>query len=277
MQTWFITGASRGFGLEVARLALDRGDAVVAAARTLSGLEEAFGGPSDRLLVVSLDVTNEAQAEAAVQSAVSRFGSIDVLINNAGRGFGGAVEEATDDEARATFDVNFFGLLSVTRTVLPTMRRQRSGRIVNMSSVGGFIAGPGTGIYAATKFAVEAVSEALQAELAPLGIQVILIEPGGFRTDFFDPSSMVFAERVIEDYASTAGAFRGRAVQNNHLQAGDPKKAALAIVDAATISAPPFRLVLGTGAMTRMEGKLRTMQTEIDAWRHVSISTEVNC
>jgi NAD(P)-dependent dehydrogenase (short-subunit alcohol dehydrogenase family) len=275
VQTWLITGASRGLGLEVARLALARGDAVVAAARDPRHVEQAFDATPERLLVVQLDVTNHGHAVEAVARATERFEHIDVLVNNAGRGLIGAVEEASDEEIRAVFDINVFGLLSVTRAVLPNMRSNGSGRIVNISSVGGFAARAGGGIYAGTKFAVEAVSEAMRAELAPLGIQVVIVEPGGFRTDFLDPSSMVLSARTIDDYASTAGEFRDRASQGNHKQPGDPRRAAAAIVEVAAAEDPPLRLVLGADAVARIEGKLEQVAADIAAWRELSHSTDI--
>jgi NAD(P)-dependent dehydrogenase (short-subunit alcohol dehydrogenase family) len=275
VQTWFITGASRGLGLEMARLALARGDAVVGAARNPRDVEQALGGRPEHLLAVALDVTDRAQAADAVARATERFERIDVLVNNAGRGLIGAVEEASEEEIRSVFEINVFGLLSVTRAVLPIMRRQGSGRIVNISSVGGFTARSGGGIYAGTKFAVEGLSEALRLELAPLGILVTIVEPGAFRTDFLDPSSMVLAAQSIEDYASTAGEFRERAGSGNHRQAGDPKKAAAAIVAVATADVPPLRLVLGPDALARIEEKLQQVRSDIAAWRELSLSTDV--
>jgi NAD(P)-dependent dehydrogenase (short-subunit alcohol dehydrogenase family) len=276
VQIWFITGASRGLGLEVARLALARGDAVVAAARNPRHVEEAFGGSlPEHLLAVALDVTDRAQVAEAVARATERFARIDVLVNNAGRGLIGAVEEASEEEIRSVFDSNVFGLLAVTRAVLPLMRAQGSGRILNISSVGGFTARSGGGIYAGTKFAVEGVSEALRAELEPLGIQVTIVEPGSFRTDILDPSSMVFSARAIEDYASTAGDFRNRADLVNHQQPGRSAKAAGAIVAVATAEDPPLRLVLGPDAVARIEEKLEHVASDIAAWRELSLSTDV--
>jgi NAD(P)-dependent dehydrogenase (short-subunit alcohol dehydrogenase family) len=275
VQTWFITGASRGFGLEIARLALARGDAVVAAGRNPQPVEDALGDASERLLAVELDVTSETQVAKAVARATERFQRIDVLVNNAGRGLIGAVEEASEEEIRAVFDVNLFGLLSVTRAVLPAMRRQGFGRIVNISSVGGFTSRAGGGIYAGTKFAVEGVSEAMHTELAPLGIQVIIVEPGAFRTDFLDSSSMVLSARTIEDYAATAGEFRDRAPRANHRQPGDPRKAAAAIVAVAVAETPPLRLVLGSDALGRVEAKLEQVASDLAAWRELSLSTDL--
>jgi NAD(P)-dependent dehydrogenase (short-subunit alcohol dehydrogenase family) len=270
--TWFITGASRGFGLEIARAALARGDRVVAAARDPRAVLHRLDA-HERLLPVALDVVDERQAEDAVSAALNRFDRIDVLVNNAGRGLLGAVEEASAAEVRATFAVNVDGLLTVTRAVLPAMRRRRSGRIVNLSSVGGFVARPGWGIYAATKFAVEGLSEALHAELAPLGIHVTVVEPGAFRTDFLDPSSLVRTARAIDDYASSSGAMRQWAEQSNHAQEGDPAKAAAAIIDVVTDEEPPLRVQLGADCVARVEEKLATMRADLDRWRDLALST----
>ncbi|MEV0066465.1 oxidoreductase [Amycolatopsis sp. NPDC050768] len=273
MSVWFVTGASRGFGLEIARTALERGDQVVATARQASAVEKEFrGNPS--VLAVALDVTDEAAASAAVGAALDRFGRIDVLVNNAGRGLLGAVEEASDSAVRAVFDANVFGLLSVTRAVLPVLRRQRSGHVVNISSVGGFTTGPGWGVYGATKFAVEALSEALHGELAPLGVHVTVVEPGFFRTDFLDSSSLHRAEGEIADYATTAGTMRATADSRNHTQPGDPRKAALAIASVVASASPPLRLQLGADSVARVEAKLDFVRDELSRWRELSDSTD---
>ncbi|MEU0181118.1 oxidoreductase [Streptomyces sp. NPDC006207] len=274
MTTWFITGASRGFGLEIARQALERGDNVVATARTPRAVEEALAAHADRLLAVPLDVNDEEQARAAVQAAVERFGTIDVLVNNAGRGLLGAVEETSDAEARAVFDTNVFGLLTVTRAVLPVMRARRSGRIVNLSSVGGFVGWAGWGLYCATKFSVEAVTEALRLELAPLGIQATAIEPGPFRTDFLDSSSLHRTERVIEDYQDSAGGMRAWADDSNHAQDGDPVKAAAAIITVARAEEMPARIPLGKASLGDVEDKLAAVAREIGTWRDLALSTD---
>ena len=234
MTVWFITGASRGFGLEIAKEALSRGDSVVATARNPQAVLDAIPDGGDRLLAVGLDVSVPAQVDAAVDAAIERFGRIDALVNNAGRGLVGAVEETSDSRSqRAIFDVNVFGLLAVTRAVLPHLRAARSGLVVNLSSVGGFVAWPGWGVYAATKFAVEALSEAMTHELAPLGIRSVAIEPGPFRTNFLDGSSLSVAQSQLDDYAATAGAARTWATDTNYDQDGDPVKAAKIIVDLA--------------------------------------------
>jgi NAD(P)-dependent dehydrogenase (short-subunit alcohol dehydrogenase family) len=270
---WFITGASRGFGLEIARAALQRADTVVAAARDPKVVERALD-QSEQLLAVELDVTDEREAQAAVNVALARFGQIDVLVNNAGRGLLGAVEEASAEEVRSVFAVNVDGVLNVTRAVLPSMRARRSGRILNLSSVGGFGAWPGWGVYCATKFAVEGLSEALHAELLPLGLHVTVIEPGTFRTDFLDPSSLRRAARVIDDYNGSGGSARQWADTANHNQLGDPAKGAAAIVAVATSPEPPLRVQLGTDSLARVEAKLAQVATELAAWRTLAESTD---
>ena len=274
MSVWFITGASRGFGLQIARDLLERGHQVVATARDAATVTEALG-ENDNVLAVALDVTDETQARQAVQAAVDRFGRIDVLINNAGRGLLGAVEEATDAEVRAVYETNVFGLLTVTRAVAPVLRAQRSGTIVNISSVGGFVSSPGWGVYASTKFAVEALSEALHAELQPLGIHAMVVEPGYFRTDFLDSSSLQVQQHTIDDYADgPAGKMRITAGERNHDQPGDPVKAAAAIIDVVESERPPVRLLLGNDTIAAVEGKLAHVQAELAQWRGVSASTD---
>ncbi|OCB41936.1 short-chain dehydrogenase/reductase [Mycobacterium vulneris] len=274
MSVWFITGASRGFGLQIARDALERGHQVVATARDAAAVTAALG-ENDNVLAVALDVTNEEQAQQAAQAAVDRFGRIDVLINNAGRGLLGAVEEATDAEIRAVYETNVFGLLTVTRAVAPVLRAQRSGTIVNISSVGGFVGSAGWGVYASTKFAVEALSEALHSELRPLGVHAMVVEPGYFRTDFLDSSSLQTQRNVIDDYADgPAGQMRVAAGERNHGQPGDPVKAAKAIIDVVESPQPPLRLLLGNDTIAAVEGKISQVQAELAQWRSVSESTD---
>jgi NAD(P)-dependent dehydrogenase (short-subunit alcohol dehydrogenase family) len=268
MSVFFVTGASRGFGAEIVREALRRGHQVVATARRPDEI------PFGDALKVALDVTDEAQARTAVEQAVAAYGRIDVLVNNAGRGLLGTVEEASDQAARAVFDTNVFGVLNVQRAVLPVLRAQRSGHVIQLSSVGGFTGTPGWGVYAATKFAVEGFSEALAAELAPLGVKVTIVEPGFFRTDFLDGSSLHTTEATIEDYAATIGRLRELMAERNHAQPGDPVKAAAAIVDLTELPEPPLRIQLGTDAVERISAKLDFMQAELAKWRTVSTSTD---
>ena len=275
MTVWFITGASRGFGIEIVRQALSRGDQVIATARRPETITEQFPDAADVLLALPLDVTDAGAVARAVEEGIKRFGRIDVLVNNAGRGLLGALEEASDAEVRAVFEVNVFGLLTVTRGVLPTLRHQRSGTIINISSVAGFVSRPGWGVYASTKFAVEAISEGLGKELAPLGISVVAIEPGAFRTNFLDSSSLVEAATSIPDYADTAGATRRWAADTNNAQEGDPVKAAAIIVDLAHRSTVPERLQLGADSFAAVSAKVALVAREQAEWHDVSHSTAV--
>lgn len=273
-KVWFLTGASRGFGLEIARKILEQGDRVVATARRASQITAVFPDAGDALLAVDLDVTDGEQAVAAVRAAVDKFGRIDVLVNNAGRGLLGAVEEASDTSVRAVYEVNVFGTLNMQRAVLPVMRRQGSGHIINISSVGGLLGSSGWGVYCSTKFALEGFSEALAKEARPLGIWVTIVEPGYFRTDFLDASSLGIEETIIADYDATVGAVRAHAVDVNHAQPGDPVKAAAAIVDIASAAEPPVHLLLGTDCVAAVEAKIADLRADIDRWRHVSLSTD---
>ncbi|WP_316187388.1 MULTISPECIES: SDR family NAD(P)-dependent oxidoreductase [unclassified Bradyrhizobium] len=272
MRVWFITGASRGFGALVAQRALDRGDAVVATARNPKAIVDRIGAHPD-LLALALDVTRESEAVAAAQAAIDRFGRIDVLLNNAGFGLMGAVEETSQEEIEAVFRTNVFGLLAVTRAILPHMRKARSGRILNISSIGGYRGSAGFGVYGATKFAVEALSEAMRAELKPLGIHVTAIEPGYFRTDFMDASSLKVSRIVIPDYSATAGRVRANAGTVNGAQPGDPDKLARVLVDFAGEPDPPVRLPLGADTVAAIEAKHASDAAIIARWREVALST----
>lgn len=273
MRIWFITGASRGFGALIAQEALEAGDAVVATARDPSTITKRLGA-HERLLAARLDVTNETQAHETVGQAIKRFGHIDILVNNAGYGLLGAIEEASADETERLFGTNVFGLLAVTRAVLPHMRRQRSGHIINLSSVGGYTGYPGWGVYGATKFAVEGISEALAAEVAPLGIKVTVVEPGFFRTDFLDDTSLSRAAQQIEDYRETVGRTRAHAADVNHGQRGDPAKLARAFITLANAPKPPLRLPLGSDTIERIEAKNAFVAEELAAWRDIATSTD---
>nr|WP_046501236.1 oxidoreductase [Streptomyces odonnellii] len=277
MSVWFITGASRGLGAAIAREALARGHQVAATGRDLDALRRTFPDPGDALLPLAADVTDEPSVRAAADAALARFGRIDVLVNNAGRGLIGAAEEVSDEAARAVFDTNFFGVLTTQRAVLPALRAQRSGHVINISSVGGFTGSPGWGMYAATKFALEGMSESLRAELAPLGVRVTVIQPGGFRTDFLDGTSLHTEPHTIDDYATTSGATRDVPASYNHAQRGDPAKAAAAIVDLAELpegTEPPMRLQLGADCVERVSAKLDQVRKDLDAWRAVAVATD---
>jgi len=273
MRTWFITGASRGFGALIAEKALAAGDAVVATARNPQHLAERFG-EHPNLLAVRLDVTAEEQAQQAVAAAIKRFGRIDVLVNNAGYGLLGAVEEATAEEVEKLYATNVFGLLKVTRAVVPRMRAQRSGHVINLSSIGGYGAIHGWGVYCSTKFAVEGLSEALAAELAPLGVKVTVVEPGFFRTDFLDASSLAVSPNVITDYAETVGAMRDFAVDANHTQLGNPEKLAEGLVKLVASPHPPLRMQFGSDTVSHVQAKNAKVAEELAAWRELALSTD---
>jgi len=275
MSVWFVTGASRGLGAEIVREALARGHNVVATARDADAVRRAHPDEPAGLLAVTADVTNPEQLQAAVDAALARFGRIDVVVNNAGYGLVGAVEEVSDKAARALFDVNVFGVLNTLRATLPALRAQRSGHVLNISSVGGFATAPGVGLYGATKFAVEGISEALHGELAPLGVRVTIVEPGGFRTDFLNGASLQVEPASIADYTAGAGPVRESMAANDGRQAGDPAKAAAAILDVTEIDQPPLRLQLGADAIARIEGKLDLVRRELGEWRHVALSTDL--
>ncbi|WP_317847909.1 oxidoreductase [Pseudomonas sp. HTZ2] len=273
MRTWLITGASRGFGTLIVQQALAAGDSVIATARKPEDIEARLG-QHPNLLAVRLDVTGEEEAYAAVAAGIERFGQIDVLVNNAGFGVLGAVEETSASETERLFATNVFGVLNVTRAVLPHMRRQRSGHVINISSLGGYQAYMGWGVYGSTKFAVEGISEAMHQELAPLGIKVTVVEPGFFRTDFLDEQSLVKTALELPDYASTVGVMRNYAEAANHAQPGNPAKLAEALMTLANAANPPLRLALGSDAVARIEAKHSAVEQELARWRALSLSTD---
>ncbi|WP_329246197.1 SDR family oxidoreductase [Actinoallomurus sp. NBC_01490] len=273
MSTWFITGASRGLGLQIARAAVAGGDAVVAAARNPDGLPDDLK-QSDRVLGVPLDVTRGEDVTRAVETAVRRFGSIDVLVNNAGRGLLGALEEITDAEARSLFDLNVFGLINVTRAVLSGMRAAGRGKIVNIGSRSGFEGEPGVSMYAASKFAVAGISEALSAELEPFGIQCMVVEPGVFRTDFLDSTSLSTAARRIDAYDGTpAHDTLDWAGTANHTQLGDPVKGAALIYEVTRQDKLPGHLALGRDTIERRQVTIRRLQDDLATWQDKSAAT----
>lgn len=262
---WLITGASSGIGRALAEAVLARGDRAVVT-ETLAELAAAHGS---RALASRLDVTDGASVEQAVAAAEAHFGRIDVLVNAAGYGYLAAIEEGEDAGVRAQFETNVFGLLAVTRRVLPGMRTRRRGRIVNFSSLGGLVAFAGTGYYHATKFAVEALSESLSYEVAPLGLRVLIVEPGAFRTEWAG-RSMIDSPTVIADYAETAGKRRASTRASSGQQPGDPARAAAAIVAAAEADDPPLRLLLGASALRVAYGRLDALRANFDAWADTS-------
>ncbi len=273
-KVWFVTGASRGLGLEIVKEALESGDKVVATVRNSPEKLVSRLGNSDNLSVVVLDVTHEQRAREAADQAIERFGRIDVLVNNAGFGLLSAVEEATDEEVRENFEVNVFGLLNVTRAILPYMRKERSGHVINISSVGGLTGIVGWGLYGSTKFAVEGLTEAMAKELAPLGIHATVVEPGFFRTEFLDATSLTRSNRVIDDYAETVGAMRNFAAEVNKKQPGDPIKLAKALVLLANAEQPPVHLPMGKDALAFFREKMGLFEKDIETWFDVITGTD---
>ena len=268
---WFITGAGRGMGVDIAKAALAAGKAVVATGRNTDAVSKAIG-QADDLLVVTLDITDPASAQAAVQAAVERFGRIDVLVNNAGNFIAGFFEEITPEQFRAQLETNLFGPLNVTRAVLPVMRDQRSGLVVTMSSTAGLVGQAFCTAYAASKFALEGWSESLTPEVAPFGIRTMLVEPGFFRTALLTQESTSYAEPTIADYAErtrqTVSAWKGM----NGLQGGDPAKLARALVQLAGQDEPPLRWVAGADAVATAEQKAKALLAQVDAHRELSSS-----
>ncbi|SDF40938.1 Short-chain dehydrogenase [Lentzea fradiae] len=271
MTTWFITGASRGLGAEIARTALRNGDDVVVAVRNPDRVPEDLKSAA---LVVRLDVTDAAAIPGAVREATDRFGRIDVLVNNAGRGLLGALEEISDAEARSLFDLNVFGLVNMTRAVLPVMRRQGSGKIVHIGSRSGFEGEPGVSMYSASKFAVAGISEALSAELAPFGIQSMVVEPGVLRTDFLDASSLSVAAERLADYDGTpAHVTLDWAGEANHTQLGDPVKGAALIHEVTSGAELPTHLYLGPDTLERLRVKQEQIRRDLAPWQERSAAT----
>jgi len=273
-KVWFITGAARGLGAAIAKAALADGDRVVVSGRQIEPLEKVFADYADRVLPVALDVTNEAQALAAVETAVARFGQIDVLVNNAGYGQLAPFEDNLSSDADKQFATNVFGVFNVCRAVLPVMRQQRSGQVFNVSSMGGVVGMGGAALYCASKFAVEGFSESLALEVAQFGIKVTLVEPGVFRTDFLDPSSAVFGTRGLEDYAAFTAKVKGASAAYNHQQTGNPAKLGEALVHLANSEHPPLRYLAGSDAYQQVSDKLNKMLAEIELWRALSYSTD---
>jgi NAD(P)-dependent dehydrogenase (short-subunit alcohol dehydrogenase family) len=271
-RVWMITGTSSGFGRAIAEAVVERGDRVVATARRVEALADL--AEHERVHVVALDVTDPAGREAAVGEAIERCGRIDVLVNNAGRTQVGAVEETTDEELRFLFELHFFAPAALTRAVLPHMRRQGSGAIVQMSSVGGQVTAPGFGAYCATKFALEGLTETLRDEVAGFGIHTLIVEPGAFRTGLFRPGAAYLSEAMPE-YADSVGPTRDYVTQGDGTQAGDPAKAAAAILTALDADTPPLRLVLGADAIANVEGRLERLTEELQSWRDVGAATAV--
>lgn len=272
-RTWLVTGASSGFGRAIAEAAVAAGDFVVAAARRTAALDELVAAHPGRVVAQHLDVTDVAAAESAVGELVERYGRIDVLVNNAGRGVVGAVEETTDRELREVMDLHLFGPAALTRAVLPHMRRRRSGAIVQMSSMGGRFAFAGVGAYCASKFALEGLSEALAAEVAPLGIKVLIVEPGAFRTGFAAAGALR-QSAALPAYEEMVGPVRASLAASDGEQPGDPAKAAAALLTALDAEHTPLRLPLGNDAADALSAHWDGSRAEFAAWEALSRSTD---
>ncbi|MDT0168163.1 oxidoreductase [Pseudarthrobacter sp. BRE9] len=274
MATWLITGCSTGLGRALAEAVLASGHNAVVTARNVETLQDVTAGFPDTALALPLDVTDKAQISAAVKQAEEKFGSIDVLVNNAGYGYRAAVEEADDGDIRRLFDTNFFGAVDMIKAVLPGMRANKAGSILNISSIGARITPTGSGYYAATKAALEGMSGSLRNELKPLGINVTAIEPGGFRTDFAG-RSLTQSSTAIDDYADTAGKRRKEHDTAHGNQPGDPDKAARAIIAVVESPNPPGLLVLGTDAFGAFGKVAEAQRAELEQWQELSTSTDI--
>lgn len=273
-KVWMITGAGRGIGADIAHAALQAGDRVVATARKLGQLQDTFAGIApERIALIELDVANEAQAAPAVAQAVERFGRIDVLVNNAAYGLLGRLEEVSNADIAQQFAVNVHGVLHMLRAVLPTMRRQRGGHIMNISSIAGLTGFDGASVYCASKYAIEGLTASLALEVAPFGIHVTAVEPGFFRTEFLDPSSVRYGATAIDDYAAHGsveqayGAYKGK-------QLGDPVKLAAAVVKLAAMDAPPRQFLAGSDALAMATTALDARRTEMAAFEAMTVSTD---
>jgi NAD(P)-dependent dehydrogenase (short-subunit alcohol dehydrogenase family) len=270
-KVWFITGAGRGMGVDIAKAALDAGYQVVATGRNTDKVAKAVGEAED-LLVVKLDVTNPADAEAAVKAAVDRFGTIDVLVNNAANCYLGYFEELTSKQIEHQLATNLIGPMNVTRAVLPVMRKARSGHIISISSTAGFVGYEFCSAYAASKFGLEGWMESLRFEIAPFGIKTTIVEPGFFRTELLTKESSTYAEMSIEDYAERNAQIRPWWEAQNGKQAGDPAKLAKALITIASQEEPPLRWIAGADAITEAERKVAEFQQQINAYRDLSTS-----
>ncbi|KLU54982.1 short-chain dehydrogenase [Paenibacillus sp. VT-400] len=272
-RVWFVTGATRGMGAEIAKVALAAGEQVVATGRKKDAVIHALGN-AENLLPLALDVTDENQIKVAVKTAIDRFGRIDVLVNNAGYGHLGVFEESTMEEIQAQYDTNVFGLMAMTHEVIPYMRKQRSGRILNISSVAGLKGVFGGSIYNSSKFAVEGFSQAIAEEFAHFNVKVTAVSPGFFRTDFLDTSSAKYTDQGITEYAKPLAEFREFHDNRNHQQAGDPVKLAQVILKLSQIENPPVSFIAGSDGLTWADTVVKNQIEQIELWKDLSVSTD---
>lgn len=270
-RVWIITGCSTGFGRELAKATIEAGYNVVVTARNLNAIADLVGGNADNVLPMELDVTKPYQIEKAVKATIEKFGRIDVLVNNAGIGYFSSIEEAVEEEARKMFEINFWGLMHMTAAVLPYMRSQRAGHIINISSIGGLVSFPGVGYYNGSKYAVEGISESLSQEVAALGIRVTIIEPSNFRTDWSGRSAAKTTSAIKEYQELIAPFVTG---ENHGNEPGDPKKAAQAIISVAEMEEPPLRLLLGSDAYHISVNKYTKTLGNFEKWKEVSVNAD---
>ncbi|SFB93754.1 oxidoreductase [Spirosoma endophyticum] len=273
-QIWFVTGASKGLGLSLVKQLLDNGFSVAATSRNRDDLRQAVGSTDARFLPLAVDLKTETSVAEAINATIEHFGRIDVVVNNAGYGLLGSIEELTDQEARENFDVNVFGSLNVIRNVMPHLRAQQAGHIINISSIGGFTGTfPGFGIYCATKFAVAGFSESLAAEASAFGINVTVVEPGYFRTDFLSSSSLGVPTRQIDAYEAVRQSQAAHQMEIAGNQPGDPEKAVAALIQLASVENPPMHLFLGQDAYDMAYVKIKAVQNDLENWKDVTVST----
>lgn len=272
---WLVTGCSKGLGRAIAQEALQAGYRVVVTARRVADIADIARGHPDTALAVALDVTDGNQIAAAIKAAEQHFGWVDVLVNNAGYGYLGAIEEGEDADIRALFETDLFAPVNLIKAVLPGMRSRRRGHIVNISSIGGLVTYPGVGWYHMVKFGVEAMSDTLAKEVGPLGIGVTVVAPGAFRTDFRGPDSIKQSATIIDDYAETAGKSRAGTQAGHGQQQGDPVLGARAIITALKAEKPPVHLLIGGDALDQLRAKLDDMRRETDAWESVTRGTDI--
>lgn len=272
-KVWLITGCSTGFGRSLSLYALSKGHKVVVTARNPEDVKDIVAPYADTAVALKLDVTDRLQIRDVIREAQFRFGRIDVLVNNAGIGYFGAIEESEEAEIRNMFEINFFGLAAMIQETLPVMRAQKSGHIINIASIGGLVGFPAVGFYNASKFAVDGLSESLSKEVAPLGIKVTIIAPSGFRTDWAGRSAKN-SKNVIDDYADTAGRNKDAIRGYSGNQPGDPDKAAKAIVNVAESANPPLRLLLGAAAFRSAHAKLELLRQEFETWKETTIGAD---
>jgi len=273
-KVWYITGASKGLGLSLVKQLLAAGNNVAATSRNLADLKKAVGGGQANFLPLAVDLTDETSVKDSVSAAVSAFGQIDVVVNNAGYGLIGSLEELSDKESRDNFEVNVFGMLNVIRNVMPHLRTQKSGHIINISSIGGFSgAFPGFGIYCATKFAVVGLSESLSAEVQSFGIKVTVVQPGYFRTNFLSAGSIGIPDNQIAAYAEVRESQQAHQASINGNQPGDPEKAVRAMIEIANVETPPLHLFLGQDAYEMADQKILSVQNDMDKWENLATAT----